>query len=391
MNKYKVMIVTASRADYGLLVPLIRKMNEDGWFEVKLVITGSHLSETHGMTVEQIVYDGFAIDDTVDIHIKSDSQDNTCCSIAEGIKGFSASICRIYPDLIIVLGDRYELWCVCMAAVVHRVPIAHIHGGEVTYGAIDDCIRHSITKMAVIHFPSIELYKKRIIQMGEDPGSVFAVGALGIDNIKTVDLLGAEALSEQTGVDFSKKVALMTYHPVTLDDVSAATIQVRRIMEALYETDIFTLITMPNADAGGIHIYETIMGFVNNFPNKFRLIKNLGQRRYLSAMEHSALMLGNSSSGIIESASFRLPVVNIGDRQSGRYKPANVIDCDCSKEAILGALKRAQSSDFRDSIDIIKNPYGDGNTAGRIIRILKTVDLSNKESLLKKRFYDIKF
>lgn len=387
-DKICIAAVTTSRADYGLLLPLLKKIEEDTFFELHIIATGSHLSELHGRTIDQIINDGFSVDHIVEMTSQGDSEYDICEAVSSGIKGFAGELGKISPDLLIVLGDRYELWPACMAGVVYKVPIAHIHGGEVTYGAIDEVIRHSVTKMASIHFPTIELYAKRIMQMGENPKNVHVVGALGIDNIKSIDLMSVNQLSQYTGIDFNQKVALMTYHPVTLDDYNSAPVQAREVLEALLKTELQVLITMPNADTGSKAIYEIITQYIQKYPEKLRLVKNLGQLAYLSAMKYAKLMIGNSSSGIIESASFKLPVVNIGDRQAGRYKPQNIIDCLCSKDQIIKAINRALSSDFRHLVSNISNPYGDGNSASRIVDVLKTIDFNDKASLLKKHFYD---
>lgn len=392
MKKLNIMVVTTSRADYGLLYPLIKKMKEDGYFNLYLIATGAHLSSFHGSTIEKIKEAGFIVDSIVDLNQKGDTENDLCNSIAIGINGFSRIIIEYEPDAVLVLGDRYELWSVCIPAVIHKVPIIHLHGGEATHGLVDDPIRHSITKMASVHFPSIDIYGKRIIQMGEEPENIYIVGALGIDNIKNIDLMDKKALSEYIGIDFANKdVALMTYHPVTLEEYGAGSLQVREILEALLETQLFTLITMPNSDTGSNEIYKVKAEFVKLFPEKFKMVKNLGQRAYLSAMKHSKLMIGNSSSGIIESASFRLPVVNVGDRQAGRFKPINVIDTICSKEYILKAINRALSDEFINSISELDNPYGDGNTAERIVKILKSINFADKSRILKKGFFDLDF
>ncbi|MGK5092825.1 UDP-N-acetylglucosamine 2-epimerase [Deltaproteobacteria bacterium TL4] len=389
MKAVKVMVVTTGRADYGLLFPLIQKMLEDKRFELQLVATGSHLSAFYGNTLEAIQKDGIQVQDTIEMTSSDDSENAICHAIAAGLGGFSELFHQKAPDLLIVLGDRYELLSVCIAALMHKVLIAHIHGGEVTYGALDDPIRHALTKMATFHFPSIEAYGRRIIQMGESRDRVFVVGALGIDNIKIRSLLSPSELKAHTGVDFEKGVALMTYHPVTLDHYESAKQQVQQVLNAVLKTDLFTLVTMPNADSAGKVIYQELAAYEQRFPHRIKLIKSLGQQGYLSAMNYARLMLGNSSSGILESASFKLPVVNIGDRQAGRFKPENVIDCSCSESSILKALELAGSDSFTHSLRQLTNPYGDGNTASRIIEKLASVDMSDKTYLLKKEFQDL--
>jgi UDP-hydrolysing UDP-N-acetyl-D-glucosamine 2-epimerase len=387
-----ITIITTGRADYGLLYPLIKELTHSDHFGLNLVATGTHLSPLHGKTIKQIQQDSLEVTDTIEMTMKSDCENAICNSIAIGLAGFSSLFQKRQPDLVIVLGDRYELWAICIAAVIHKIPIVHLHGGESTLGLIDDPVRHSVTKMSTFHFASIEAYAKRIIQMGENPNRVYVVGALGIDNIKNMRLMDIREVSEYTGVDFGQKnVALLTYHPVTLDDYTLAGHQTQEILEALIQTTLFTLITMPNADTGGNTIYQIIEMYSQKYPDRFRFVKSLGQQGYLSAMKYAKLMIGNSSSGIIESASFKLPVINIGDRQGGRFKPANVIDCVCSIESIMGTLDKALSEDFTRSILDIENPYGDGTAAKRIVNILRDIDLSDKSTLIKKGFYDIDF
>jgi UDP-hydrolysing UDP-N-acetyl-D-glucosamine 2-epimerase len=389
VNILKVMAITTSRADYGLLYPILRQLAVEPDIYLQVVVTGSHLSSVHGKTIDKIYQDGFENLLIVDNNIKSDTEEELCKAIATGIKISSAFLSDSSPDLMLVLGDRYELLSFCIPAMIYKIPIAHIHGGELTAGVIDDPIRHSITKMSHIHFAAMEQYANRIIQMGENPKYVFNVGAPGLDNINTIELLGIDELSTYTGIDFSKKVALTTYHPVTLDAYSNAADQMYSLLEALNLTEYTVLITMPNTDTGNQLIYESIQYFIKKNPEKYKLVKNLGQQAYLSSMKHASLMVGNSSSGIIESASFELPVVNIGDRQEGRIKPPNVVNCSPCKDDILNAISKAGSEKFKKEIGGIKNPYGDGKTAEKIVNILKSIDFENKEKLLKKGFYDL--
>jgi len=383
-------MVTTGRADYGLLYPLINKIVESDDFELRLIAAGTHFSYLHGKTIQLIKKDGVKIAGKVKMTSRKDTKNAICNSISTGLQKFSKLFNKMMPDFLIVLGDRYELWAACMVAVIHNIPIVHIHGGEVTAGAIDDPIRHSITKMSVFHFASVDLYAKRIIQMGENPKNVFCVGAIGLDNINNIKLLTCEELSKITKIDFMKKnVALLTYHPVTLEAYVDAEQQIQEVLQALLKTDLLILITMPNADSARIVIYKKIESYIKQYPNKFKLIKNLGQKGYLSAMQYARMMIGNSSSGIIEGASFKLPVVNVGDRQSGRFRPQNVIDCGCSQQDILKAIERALSKEFNESIAQLENLYGDGHTADRIVKALEKLDFSNKTQYLKKGFYDL--
>ncbi len=393
MNKMqkKIMVVSTGRADYGLLYPLIKKIIKSRHLKLQLIVTGTHLSAMHGNTINFIEKDNSVkITGKVKITAKGDTENMICTSIATGLTKFSKIIEKHNPHILVVLGDRYELWSICMAGVVHKVPIAHIHGGETSFGAIDETIRHSVTKMSAFHFASMDLYAKRIIQMGENPSRVFVVGAIGLDNIAAMDLMTLKELLEYTGLDFQQKTALMTYHPVTLDNYNSSEYQTKEILNALLETDLITLMTMPNADTSGSLIYQQMKKYTAKYPEKFRLIKNLGQKAYLSAMKYSQLMIGNSSSGIIESASFKLPVVNIGDRQAGRFKPANIIDCVCEKEKIKKAVQWAMSNAFRKSVENLVSPYGDGKASMRIVNILESIDMDKKSQILKKKFYDLK-
>ena len=384
-------IITTGRADYGLLRPLIKKIDNSDNYELFVIATGSHLSQIHGMTIHEIEKDGFDVHYKVEITQKKDSEHDICNAISIGIEQFSNVYNLIKPDFIIVLGDRYELWSVCIPAVIHKIPIVHLHGGEITSGLIDDSVRHSITKMASYHFASINDYAKRIIQMGEDRRRVFVVGALGIDNIKSIDFMSYQELYDFTGLNFHNPIALMTFHPVTLDERKLAVKQVQSILNSLLKFNLTTLITMPNSDPAGIIIYKEITKYLNKNPLCFRFMESLGQKAYISAMNYATLMIGNSSSGIIESASFKIPVVNIGDRQTGRIAPPNVINSTYAENDIYAAIKLALSSHFKKSISNINNPYGNGSTAQKIEKHLNSIDFIKKDVILKKGFMDLEF
>jgi len=390
MRRLKTAVFTTSRADYGLLYPLIKKINEDSYFELMLVVAGNHFLPEYGYTVSEIRKDGFTHFDEIKTFNGGDNERDILFSIADSIKDVSMLLDKLRPEVVIILGDRYELWSISIPSVIHRIPIVHIHGGETTSGSTDEVVRHSITKAASIHFASIEEYRKRIISMGEDPSRVFAVGALAIDNMKQSNLLSIDELSLLTGVDFGENIGLLTYHPVTFDDYFSSTKKIKEVLDAVVESDILALITMPNADVGGMVVFKEISAYLDKYPQRLRLIKNLGHTAYLSAMKYAKIMIGNSSSGIIESASFKLPVVNIGDRQDGRMKPANIIDCKCKCADIILGIEKALSKIFNDGLRELENPYGDGKAAGRIIQILKSIDFYDKEKLLKKRFYEIR-
>lgn len=387
--KINIGVVTGTRAEFGQMLPLLEKMKMDSDIELSLIVTGMHLSYEHGETINEVISGPIEVSSIVDMKQYGDLPSDICNGIATGLKEFSSLFSSCCFDGILVMGDRYELLAVCIAAMTHQIPIIHVHGGEVTQGAMDDSIRHAITKMASIHFPSIEEYRRRIIQMGEPPQSVFAVGALAIDGIQKISLMDVEELTQSTGVNFKKNIALVTYHPVTRDNYLSCREQMRHVLESFIPLDMNVLITMPNSDPGYQGIVEVINEYVRKVPDRFFFIKNLGQRRYLSAMKHATIMVGNTSSGILESASFRIPVINVGDRQTGRIKPSNVIDCVCTTEEIIRAIELGLSVRFQKRIEFLDNPYGDGNAAERIIKILKGIDFSNKSSLLKKNFYNL--
>lgn len=385
----KIAIITATRAEYGLLSPLISCMLEDSFFDCHVIVTGTHLLQKFGKTVSFIEQDGIPIKYKVPI-MKEDYIEQS-----EVIASALVQFTKIYNDekydAIVVLGDRYELYGFCIPAVLKKIPIIHIHGGEKTEGALDEKIRHSITKIASVHFPSIKEYANRIIQMGENPAYVYPVGALGIDNIKRVPLLSVEELSAELNVDFAEKnVAIVTYHPVTVTNTQDSICQIKTVLEALRESNLYSIITMPNSDSDGDVIASIIEEYVDKYCEKFRYIKNLGQKRYLSCLKHAKIVIGNSSSGIIETASFKIPTINIGERQQGRIAPSNVIHCVCDKNSILQSIEEAFKCTFQEQLVTCINPYGEGDTAARIVEILKVIDW-NDSKIISKKFYDIEF
>lgn len=384
--KKRIAIITATRAEYGLLKPLIEELLLDKIIDCKVVVTGTHLLKKYGNTVDYIRKDHIPIHHMVSI--MEEGHNEQCAVIAKAMTAFSQLYQREKYDAIIVLGDRYELYGICIPAMLYRIPIIHIHGGEKTEGAVDEKIRHSITKMASIHFPSIEEYAKRIIQMGENPKFVHAVGALGIDNILKLPLMQKEVLEKDLGVNFSDNVAIVTFHPVTMDSLECAREQAREVLEALIYSPITSIITMPNSDTGGDEITEIIMEYVEQHPNKMKFVKSLGQLGYLSCLKYASLVIGNSSSGIIETASFKIPTINIGDRQKGRLAPENVIHCKCIRKEIEFAVQKGLGNSFKESIDNCKNPYGDGTAAVRIRNILNEMDWDDS-SIVKKEFWDL--
>ena len=384
----KIAVITATRAEYGLLRPLIFELMDDDEFDCNVIVTGTHLLEKYGNTVCYIEQDRIPIQ--YKIPIMDEKGNDHCYIIAKAMQEFSQLYKREKYDAIIVLGDRYELFGFCIPALINRIPIIHIHGGEKTEGAIDEKIRHAITKMSSIHFPSINEYAKRIIQMGENPQSVFAVGALGVDNALKLPLMNKVELEKQLDINFNDDVAIVTFHPVTTEGEESAREQAEIVFEALLKLPIYLLVTMPNSDLGGDAISELILKYVEKNPNKMKFVKSLGQIRYLSCLKYASIVIGNSSSGIIETASFNIPVVDIGDRQKGRFAPDNVIHCACTGTEIQDAVYTGLSAEFRQKVKKCKNPYGDGKAASRIKGILKNIDLED-ENLIKKGFFDIDF
>ncbi len=384
-SKRKIAVVTGTRAEYGLLYWIIKEIHGDPDLILQLVVTGMHLSPEFGLTYQEIEADGFTIDERVEMLLSSDTEVGISTSIGLGTIGFAKAFERLKPDILVVLGDRFEILAPATAAVIARIPIAHVHGGEATEGVIDEQIRHAVTKMSHIHFPATDMYAGRIRQMGEAPANIFTFGAPGIDNINFPKLRGREELSNELGIGFGRKVAVITYHPVTLEENTAKR-DMCNLLAALTGRGLTLLFTYANADTGGRIINQMIADFVKSEPNAYAFT-SLGQRKYLGLLSIADVMVGNSSSGIIEAPSFKLPVVNIGDRQQGRLRAVNVIDCGIEQHEIVRALDQALSKEFRDSIEDLINPYGTGQASSRIVATLKEISLS--EELLKKRFRDL--
>ncbi|MFK7777238.1 MAG: UDP-N-acetylglucosamine 2-epimerase [Gimesia sp.] len=382
----KVCLVTGSRAEYGLLRPLIEEIISEASFTLQLLVTGSHLSPEFGLTYQEIEADGYQIDERVEVVMSSDSPVGICKSMGLGLISFSEAYARLQPDLIIVLGDRYEIFSAVSAAHISRIRVAHLHGGEVTEGAFDDALRHSITKMSHFHFTSTEIYRKRVIQLGEHPDRVFCVGAIGLDSINRLNLLSREELESSLGMSLNRRNLLCTFHPVTLQkDVSVQQVQsLLKVLEQLEETNI--IFTKSNADTDGRIINELIDEFTQKNESRYQSFVNLGQLRYLSAMQYVDAVIGNSSSGILEAPAFKIGTVNIGDRQTGRIKPESVIDCEPTETGIASALKTLYSPDFQRRCAQTTNPYGDGQTSQGIVKILRECCL---DQAIQKKFYDL--
>lgn len=385
----KVAVVTGSRAEYGLLYWIIKGIHDDRELRLQLIVTGMHFLPEFGLTFNEIEKDGFPIAKKVEMLISSDAEIAIAKSMGRGITGFAEAYELLKPDILVVLGDRFEIFSAVVAAVPFRIPIAHIHAGEATEGVIDEAIRHAITKMSHIHFVSTDKYRQRVIQMGESPTNVFCFGSPGLDNIYNLHLMNKEQLCSELGLPRDKDLGVFTYHPVTLEKNSAG-VQISVILEAIRRfSDIYWVFTVPNADIEGRTIIKKIKEFVHQFPKNGKLFVSLGQLKYLSLLKYSFLMIGNSSSGLIEAPSFKLPVVNIGDRQKGRIRGKNVIDVqEYKKKNIVDAINKALSGDFKNSLKRMKNPYGEGGSSKKIVRKIKTLPLGT--DLLKKKFYEIK-
>lgn len=380
----KICVITGSRAEYGLLSGLMRAIKEDESLELQVIVTNMHLSPEFGLTYKEIERDGFFINKKVEMLLSSDTANATTKSVGLATIGFADAYEDLKPDMIVVLGDRFEILAAVTAALFYKIPVAHLHGGEITEGAYDDCIRHAITKMSHLHFTSTEEYRQRVIQLGEDPKRVFNVGAPGIENIKKVPLMGKKELeSTLDGFTFNDKTILITYHPVTLEN-STAEEQIHSLLSALDEyPDIKIIFTLPNSDTDGRVIIRLINEYVSKHQEKAIAYPSLGLKRYLSALQFVKAVVGNSSSGIIEVPSFGIPTLNIGDRQKGRIAADSVINCGTSKKDILEGLDKVLNSEHAE----IHNPYEGKNTTADILHILKTYPL---EGLIQKTFYNLK-
>lgn len=383
--KRKICVITGSRAEYGLLRWVMQGIKDDSGLALQIIATGMHLSPEFGLTYQEIEQDGFQIDRKIEVLTSSDTPIGIAKAMGLGLIGFADALHDLQPDLVLVLGDRFEIFSAVSAALVARIPVAHLHGGESTEGAFDEALRHSITKMSHLHFVAAEEYRQRVIQLGEHPDSVFLVGGLGVDNIKRSQLLERTALENSLGFKFGSRNLLITFHPVTLEILTAEN-QMQELLEALGELENTNLIfTMPNADTGGRALIEMVERFVETHSNA-RAFKSLGQLRYFSAIAQVDGVVGNSSSGLAEVPSFRKGTINIGDRQLGRLRADSVIDCEPTREAIASALNQLYSSEFQSSLSEVINPYGDGGAASKVLELLKQVSL---EGIIKKSFYDL--
>ena len=385
----KIVILTATRAEYGLLRPLMIKLNKEPEFDLHIAVTGMHLSPEFGMTINEIKTDGLAIDKKIEILLSSDTSIALSKSMGLALISFSEYFEECKPDALIVLGDRFETLAVCCAAMNARIPIIHLYGGEATEGLIDEAVRHSITKMSYLHFASTESYRRRIIQMGEAPERVFCVGAMGVENALHTELMSLEELEESIGIKLGARFAVGTFHPVTLEKNTAEE-QARELLEAIgRHPDITFLFTKANADTDGRVINSLLQEYAEKHEN-LSLLDSLGMRRYLSALNYARFVIGNSSSGLMEAPSFHIPTVDIGDRQKGRIAGSTVIHCESDANEINKAINIAEDKAFRQSIKAAVNPYGDGNTSDTIISVIRDYLINNRIDI-KKRFYDIDF
>jgi len=383
----KICIITGTRAEYGLLRPLIDKINLSNDFELKLVATAMHLSLEFGLTYKLIEADGFIIDKKIEILLSSDTAVGISKSVGLAIISFSEYFSEETPDLVIVLGDRFEIFSVVTAATLAKIPVAHVHGGETTEGAYDEAFRHCISKMSYLHFTSTEEYKRRVIQLGEDPSRVFNVGALGVENIKRLSLIDVNTLEDHINFKLDKPYGLVTFHAVTLETSTSES----QVCELLMALDSFPnmkfLITNGISDSNGRIINSLLEDYSEKNKDRIKLFTSMGQIAYLSAMKHCSMVLGNSSSGIIEAPTFNIPTINIGDRQKGRIQTKSIINCTSKKDAIIESIKKALNVDYINSLNSIVNPYDGGDTSCKIMDIL--IKVLHSPINLKKKFYDL--
>jgi GDP/UDP-N,N'-diacetylbacillosamine 2-epimerase (hydrolysing) len=386
--KKKIAVLTATRAEYGLLKNIISALNQIDEIDVEVVVTGAHLSPEYGFTYREIEKDGIHITKKIEILLSSSTAVAVSKSMGLALASFAEYFEESKPDALLVLGDRYETLAVCCAAMNARLPIFHMYGGETTEGAIDEAVRHAVTKMSYLHFTSTEEYRRRVIQMGENPARVFHVGAVGVENALHRKKLRKEELAESVGIDLKVPFGVVTFHPVTLE--SGVETQCRELLGAMeYFSDFQFIITGANADCGGTAVNQMLSEFASQHENVYFTL-SLGAERYLSALNYASFVLGNSSSGLVEVPSFHIPTINIGNRQKGRIKADSVLDCEANAKDIIRAVEYALSESFLECVKNVENPYGDGNTSKRVVEIIKEHILHNELSLQKK-FYDINF
>jgi GDP/UDP-N,N'-diacetylbacillosamine 2-epimerase (hydrolysing) len=386
IKKRKICIITGTRAEYGLFYWLMKEIDNDKDLELQIVVTGMHLSPEFGNTYKEIEKDGFKISAKVDVLLSSDSSSGISKSMGLAMISFAEVLNELKPDLCVILGDRFEIFSVAATAMIYRIPIAHIHGGEATEGMIDEAIRHSITKMSHLHFVANDEYLKRVIQLGENPKTVFNVGSLGVENISRLNLLDRSSFEKQINFKLGKKNFLITYHPTTLEKNTSKK-HFEELLAAIEKfKNVKIIFTMPNSDNDGRIIKDMINEYVSKNMNKSIVFKSMGQVNYLSALKHADLVIGNSSSGLIEAPSFNIPTINIGDRQKGRIKAKSVIDAAPNSDSIFKAINKSLSKNFRTKIKNITNPYDGGRVSSKIKKIIGEYNL---KLILKKEFYNL--
>tara|TARA_R110001606_G_scaffold394886_2_gene566257 strand:- start:91 stop:1254 length:1164 start_codon:yes stop_codon:yes gene_type:complete len=381
----KIAVFTGTRAEYGLLYWLLKDIQADPELSLQLLVSGMHLSPEFGETYKQIEKDGFKIDEKIEILLSSDTAVGTAKSMGLGVLGFADALSRLAPNALIILGDRFEALAVAQTAMILRIPIVHLHGGEITEGAYDDAIRHAITKLSYLHATSTEKYRQRVIQLGEAPNRVFNVGAIGLDHLNRGDFMSVEELAESLDFPLRQPYIVATYHPVTLANEEPVS-SFNALLNALDAfPDVQVILTYPNADDGGRKIIPLLEAYASKYSERVLAIPSLGQARYLSSIKHAAAIVGNSSSGIIEVPSFNVPTVNIGMRQKGRLAATSVLHCEATTLAIQSSLTSALNGSYKQEDAKIHNPYGQGNASQQVISILKNLKFTAVKS-----FYDVK-
>jgi UDP-hydrolysing UDP-N-acetyl-D-glucosamine 2-epimerase len=380
----KIAVFTGTRAEYGLLFWLLKDIQNDPELKLQLLVSGTHLSPEFGETYKQIEKDGFDIDEKIEILLSSDSAVGTAKSMGLGVLGFTDALARLKPDVLVILGDRFEALAAAQTAMILRIPIFHLHGGEITEGAYDDAIRHAITKLSYLHGTSTETYRQRVIQLGEAPERVKNVGAIGLDHLKRSSFMSLEALSQSLDFLLAKPFFLVTYHPVTLgNEVPEESFQA--LLDAMDEfPEHQVILTYPNADDGGRRIIPILEQYARDNEKRVYAIPSLGQVRYLSAVKHASAVIGNSSSGIIEVPAFDVPTVNLGARQRGRLAAKSVLNCEPNKRSIVNAIEAAVKRSYKLADEVVHNPYGQGNTSGQVIAMIKSSQFESS-----KVFYDL--
>jgi len=381
----KICVITSGRADYGLLRWVMQGIKDDPQLTLQVIVTGMHLSKTFGQTYKDLEIDEFHIDKRIELPIDNDSVQGISDSISVAVSEFTKAFKPLSPDLILILGDRFEIFSAACAALVSKIPVAHLYGGEVTSGAYDEAFRHSITKMSHIHFVANDTYRNRVIQLGENPSRVFLTGSLGVENTRRIEILKKDRIEELLKVKFKSKSLLVTFHPTTLDSETPENqfIQLLKVLTELKDTTI--IFTLPNADTGGQKIITMIQNFVEKNSHSFSFA-SLGQQLYFSIISQVDGVIGNSSSGIIEVPSLKKGTINIGDRQLGRLQDATIINCQPESNQIRAAIESLYTDDFKKKLEISSNPNDNRDVSDKMIKILREISL---DGILKKRFYDL--